>query len=145
MRPTAFAPVLFLLTASASFATTPWSESAIVKAVGQKVVAKQTEKDDYPAGCTVTRYFFRKSPDMALEFRCNRVNVAWEQFRDAGFEQKNKEATQLAQRAAAALSGGVGNEVLQANQGVVFKRHPVPSGLAVNGSCVLPTCLLTYK
>lgn len=144
MRFTIFAAALALLAAGTASAATPWNEAAIVKAVGQRVVAKQKEQDSGD-GCMVMRYFFRKSPDMALEFRCNRVNVAWEQFRDAGFEQKNKEATQLAQRAAAALSGGVGNEVLQANQGVVFKRHPVPSGLAVNGSCVMPTCLLTYK
>lgn len=144
MRFTSFAPVLFLLAAGAAFAATPWNEEAIVKAVGEKVLTKEKDRDSGD-GCMVTRYFFRKSPDMALEFRCNRVNVAWEQFRDAGFEQKNKTAMQLAQRAAAALSGGVGNEVLQANQGVVFKRHPVLSGLAVNGSCILPSCLLTYK
>lgn len=144
MKPTVIASAISLFVTGTVFAATPWNEAAIVKAVGQKAITKQKEQDSGD-GCMVTRYFFRKSPDMALEFRCNRVNVAWEQFRDAGFEQKNKEATQLAQRAAAALSGGVGNEVIQAGQGVVFKRHPVPSGLAVNGSCVLPTCLLTYK
>ena len=119
-----------------------WNEPAVVKAVGKKVISKEKEKD---GDCMVSRYFFRKSPDVALEFRCNRVNIAWDQFKEKEFEQKNKEAVALATRAAAALSKDSGKEVSEAAAGNVIRKRPLSSGLTVGGSCSLPSCLLTYR
>lgn len=145
MRTLAAIPLLALLLPTFASATSKWDEAAIVKAVGQRVISKQKESDDYPPGCTVTRYFFKKSPDAVLEFRCNRVNVAWDQFKEKGFEQKNKEVVALAIKAAAALSQGTGREVGDVAQGNVVKNRSLTSGLTVGGSCQMSSCLLTYR
>jgi len=117
-------------------------QSATVRAVGAKVITKQTEQED---GCRVSRYIFQSEPRMSMEFRCNRINVAWHQYSEKGFDAKNKTAVALAQKAAAALSSGDGREVTEAMQGSTVRSRPTPSGLTVTGSCVLPSCMLTYR
>lgn len=118
------------------------TESATVRAVGSKAINKQTEQED---GCRVSRYIFQSEPRMSMEFRCNRINVAWHQYSDKGFEAKNKTAAALAHKAAVALSSGDGREVTEAMQGSTVRSRPTPSGLTVTGSCVLPSCMLTYR
>ncbi|UGA39258.1 hypothetical protein JOS77_06740 [Chromobacterium haemolyticum] len=119
-----------------------WDEAAIVKSVGVKAISKKYEQD---GSCRLTRYHFKKAPDMVLEFRCNRVNVAWDQYPEKGYEQKNKETLLLASRAAATLLQESGKEVTEAIQGKVVRNRPLSSGLSVGGSCVLASCLLTYR
>jgi hypothetical protein len=117
-------------------------ESATVRAVGAKVTHKRSELDD---GCRVTRYFFQEEPRVVMEFRCNRINVSWDQYADKGFEAKNRSAATLAQKAAVAVSLGNGREVADAMQENVIRNRPLPSGLTVGGSCVMRSCLLTYR
>ncbi|OHX20422.1 hypothetical protein [Chromobacterium sphagni] len=125
-----------------SLAEPMWNESAIVKAVGVKPISKKAEYDD---GCNVKRYAFLKDPSVVLEFRCNRVNVAWSQYPEKGFEKKNQIALQLATRAAAALSQGRGGEIDDAMKGNVLRDRSLLSKLTVGGSCISTDCLLTYR
>lgn len=125
-----------------AMAAPTFDEANIVKSVGAKVIIKKTENED---GCKIARYFFQDEPRMTMEFRCNRVNVVWHQYSDKGFTAKNKTAAALAQKAAAALSNGDGREVADAMQGSTVRSRPTPSGLTVTGSCVLPSCMLTYR
>jgi hypothetical protein len=127
---------------SPAMAAPTFDEASIVKSVGSKITHKRSELDD---GCRVTRYFFQDEPRMVMEFRCNRVNVVWHQYSDKGFAAKNKTAAALAHKAAAALSNGDGREVADAMQGSTVRSRPTPSGLTVTGSCVLPSCMLTYR
>lgn len=141
MRLSITALALSLLSAL-SMAAPKWDEAAIVKAVGVKPLSKKTEADD---GCNVKRYTFQQDPHVKLEFRCNRVNVAWMQYPERGFERKNQTAIQLAMRAAAALSNGNGQEVAEAARGGPIRDQSMPSGLMVSGSCIADSCLLTYR
>lgn len=141
MKPSITALALALLPAL-SIAAPKWDESAIVKAVGVNPLSKKAEQD---GNCRLTRYYFKKEPDVALEFRCNRVNVAWDQYPEKGYELKNQSAAKLATRAAAALSKGNGQEVAEATQGRPIRDRAMPSGLMVGGSCSMASCLLTYR
>ncbi|MBX9298792.1 hypothetical protein K5M33_10065 [Chromobacterium vaccinii] len=134
--------VLALILSAPLMAAPKWDEAAIVKAVGVKPLSKKAELDD---GCNVKRYAFQKDPYVELEFKCNRVNVAWAQFPEKGFEKKNQTAIQLATRAAAALSQGSGREIDDALKGNVLRDRSLLSGLTVGGSCSSATCLLTYR
>jgi hypothetical protein len=119
-----------------------WNETAVVKAVG-KPVSKKREMD---LGCNVARYeFIKQSPELTLEFRCNRVNIYWERFKETGYEAQNQYAKDLAKKAAIALGGGVGSEIDKATNGMVFRKYTTWNGLAVNGSCSDISCLLTYS
>lgn len=116
-------------------------EKQLVKSIGERVLKKQTERD---GNCTVTRYFFKQSPDMVLEFKCDRINVAWDQFNNPPQPAKNAEVAALAKRAAAALVGNNGAEVDRALAGHVFKGEDMGNGLKINGSCQT-SCLLSYR
>lgn len=121
------------------------TEQAVLAAMQQKPVKQQTLTDPGDACPKNRQVFFARSPDMVLEFRCGRVNLAWEQFRDAGMARKNQHAAELAKRAAAVLGGQAGREVDLAMAGQVFRSDALASGRRVNGSCQPPSCLLGYK
>ncbi|OHX20420.1 hypothetical protein [Chromobacterium sphagni] len=140
MKYLSFAVLAFSLS-SPLMAAPKWDEVAIIKAVGVKVMKKKIEQD---GTCKMTSYTFKSLPDMVLEFRCNRVNVAWDRFPEKGYEKKNQEAAQLAKLAASALSQGSGKEVDDAMSGQVMKERSLLSGLTVGGSCSSASCLLTY-
>ena len=137
-----FAALLSAAFAIPVVASPLWDEAAIIKSIGHKVVAKKGGKDD---GCMVTRYFFHQSPDVQVEFKCNRINIGWQQFKDPGSEQKDKTAAAIATRVAAVLSNGSGREVNEAMGGSIIRKRPTSTVLSVGGSCQFGMCLLTYQ
>ena len=132
------------LAAPVAQAAPDWKEADVVKAVGKPVIKKTVEVDD---GCTIRRYKFHESPDMALEFRCSsagpRINVAWGQFPEKGYERKNAEALELAKRAVMHI-GGNAAPVIAAVAGLSQRKVRTPSGLEANGSCVSSQCVLSF-
>lgn len=121
------------------------TERAVLAAMQSKPIKQQTLTDPNDACPKNKQVFFARSPDMVLEFRCGKINLAWEQFRDAGMERKNQHAAELAKRAAAVLGGQGGREVDQAMAGQVYRGDTLASGRRAHGSCQPPSCLLGYK
>lgn len=119
-------------------------EATTVTAIGSPVL-KKTQDEDSP-GCNVTRYTFGdKTFDMKLEFKCNRINVGWIGSTEPQFEARSKKAVELAQRAVSVLSGGDGIEVERVLAGGKYDGRTYSNGLSVSGSCVMNSCLLTFK
>lgn len=119
-------------------------EAATVKAIGSPVI-KKTQEEDAP-GCNASRYKFGdKTFDMQLEFKCNRINVGWTIATEPEYQEKSKQASALAQRAVAVLTGGSGVEVERVVAGAVYDGRTFSNGLSVNGSCQMNSCLLTFK
>jgi hypothetical protein len=119
-------------------------EDAIVKAIGSPVL-KTVQEEDSP-GCMTTRYTFGdKVFDMKLEFKCNRINVAWAVSNESQNAALSKQAAELAQRAVIALTHGNGIEVERVLAGGTYQDRTYTNGLSVRGSCVMSTCLLTFK
>lgn len=119
-------------------------EAAIVKAVGAPVLKKISEEDS--PGCMTTRYSFGdKVFAMKLEFKCNRINIAWIGSREPQYEARSKHAEALAKQAVAALTQGDGTEVQQVLDGSSYKGRTYSNGVGVSGSCAMNSCLLTFK
>lgn len=119
-------------------------EVATVKAIGSPVL-KKTQEEDSP-GCNATRYTFGdKVFDMKLEFKCNRINVSWVGSTEPQDEARSKKSLELAQRAVSVLSGGNGIEVEKVLAGESYDGRTYSNGLSVSGSCVMNSCLLTFK
>lgn len=119
-------------------------ESAIVKAVDKPVIRKSQEEDS--PGCGATRYSFGDAVfDMKLEFKCDRINVAWAASREPQNRTRVEESTRLAQRAVVALTQGNGIEVERVLTGERYKNRTFGNGLSVSGSCAMDSCLLTFK
>lgn len=119
-------------------------EAATVKAIGSPVL-KKTQEEDSP-GCNATRYTFGdKVFDMKLEFKCNRINVGWVGSTEPEDEARSKNSVELAQRAVSVLSGGNGIEVEKVLAGESYDGRTYSNGLSVSGSCVMNSCLLTFK
>lgn len=119
-------------------------EAYIVKAVDSPVLKKAQEEDS--PGCMTTRYTFGDEIfDMKLEFKCNRINVAWTSATEPQYEARSKQAVMLAQRAVTALTGGNGIEVERVLAGGMYRDRTFTNGLSVSGSCVMSACLLTFK
>lgn len=123
-------------------------EKSVLKAMQMKPVKTEVLTDESDSRCKKDRqFFFSKGPDMVLEFRCNRVNVYWEKYKDAGFEKKNQQAAEQARKATVILGEQQGKEFDQAvNAAAVFKGIMLQNGRKLNGSCLSgSSCLLTYK
>lgn len=137
----AISAALFALSASADISQV--SEKGLIQELG-KPLEKKTERDD---GCNLTRYkFLHKLLGVTVEFRCNRINVAWVNAPDADVADQVKKNRELATKAVAALSGGDGHEVEQVLGGEVFRGKSLVSGLELRGSCQAgDMCLLTFQ
>lgn len=122
-------------------------EKSVLNAMKTKVVKTQVLTDDFDSQCKKNRqFFFSTTPDMVLEFRCNRVNVYWEKYKDAGFEKKNQQAVEQARKAVVILGEQQGKEFDQVIAGTVFKGTLLPNGRKLNGSCASgSSCILTYR
>lgn len=119
-------------------------EDATVKAIGSPVL-KKTQEEDTP-GCNTSRYKFGdKTFDMTLQFKCNRINVGWTVATEPEYEERSKQASALAQRAVAVLTGESGIEVERVLAGGKYDGRTFSNGLSVSGSCVMNSCLLTFK
>ncbi len=119
-------------------------EVAIVKAIGAPVIKKVVEEDS--PGCNTTRYTFGdKVFDMKLEFKCNRINVAWTGSKEIKNKARSEQASDLAKRAVQALSRESGVEVEKVGAGQVLKEIIYTNGLVGSGSCAMNSCLLTFK
>ncbi|MEY9333150.1 hypothetical protein ABH911_003461 [Pseudomonas protegens] len=119
-------------------------EAATVKAIGSPVL-KQSQEEESP-GCTASRYTFGdKTFSMKIEFRCTRVNVGWTIATEPEYEEKSKQASALAQRAVAVLTGENGVEVERVQAGGKYDGRTLSNGLSVSGSCVMNSCLLTFR
>ncbi|AZD84744.1 hypothetical protein C4K14_1910 [Pseudomonas chlororaphis subsp. aureofaciens] len=119
-------------------------EDATVKAIGSPVL-KKTQEEDTP-GCNTSRYKFGdKTFDMTLQFKCNRINVGWTVATEPEYEERSKQTSALAQRAVAVLTGESGIEVERVLAGGKYDGRTFSNGLSVSGSCVMNSCLLTFK
>lgn len=119
-------------------------EGLLVNAVGDPVLKKAHEED--APGCIATRYTFRDEIfAMKLEFKCDRINVAWNGSREPQNVSRSQYAAQLAQRAVIALTQGSGVEVERVMDGAIYKGRTFSNGLSLSGGCVMNTCLLTFK
>lgn len=116
------------------------NESKILKSVGIPVVKKYKLDDGYGLA-------FRKSdqPDFAIEFRENRVNVSWWQFKDEPkkFKKINEENEQLAQNVlTVALGSDLTNRIMEytkQQQPVIFNSVQGPINVSVSESSALVT------
>lgn len=139
---TLFAVPAAMLALSASADVSQVNEADLLKTLG-KPVEKKVEKDD---GCNLTRYkFLNKVVGVTVEFRCDRLNVAWVNTDAADVAEQVKQNRELATKAVAALSGGDGHEVAQAMGGEVFRGKSLLSSLELRGSCTGDYCLLTFR
>lgn len=122
-------------------------EKSVLKAMQMKPVKTQVLTDEFDSCKKNRQFFFSKNPDMVLEFRCNRVNVYWQKYKEAGFEKKNQQAAEQARKATVILGEQQGTEFDQAvNAAAVFKGIMLQNGRKLNGSCLSgSSCLLTYK
>ncbi|MDF5870819.1 hypothetical protein [Pseudomonas aeruginosa] len=119
------------------------NQKDLLQAMDVAPIAKTNEQDD---GCNLTRYkFLDDTVGVTVEFRCNRITVAWINAQDADLADKVKKNRELATKAVAALSGGNGHEVDQAIDGEVFRGKSLLNGLELRGSCPGDMCLLTFK
>lgn len=119
-------------------------EAAIVKAIGAPVLKRVAEEDS--PGCNTTRYTFGdKVFDMKLEFKCNRINVAWTSSKEPKNQARSEKALELASRAVQALTQESGVEVAKVSAGQVLKERTYTNGLVGSGSCAMTSCLLTFK
>jgi len=119
-------------------------EPAVIKAINSPIL-KQVQEEDSP-GCVTTRYTFGdKVFDMKLEFKCDRINVAWIGSKEEQNQSRSDQAKELAKRAVAVLTQGDGVEVERVLAGESYKGRAYPNSIIVSGSCVLNSCLLTFK
>lgn len=119
-------------------------EAAIVKAIDSPVLKKVQEEDS--PGCMTTRYTFgEKVFDMKLEFKCDRINVGWTFSKEPNNTARSEHAIKLAQRAVVNLTQGTGVEVEKVLEGSVYKDRTSTNGLVLSGSCVINSCLLSFK
>lgn len=135
-------PFTFISTSSADIGQV--EERAIVKAIGAPVIKKAQEED--APGCMATRYTFGDEIfSMKLEFKCDRINVAWNTSEEPQNSSRSHQASRLAQRAIAALTQGNGIEVERVLAGGRYKGRTFPNTLSLSGSCITEVCLLTFK
>lgn len=136
---------LFTFTLSTAFADiSQIDEAAIVKAVDAPLLKKVLEEDS--PGCVTTRYTFGdKVFDMKLEFKCDRINVAWTGSTEPTNQVINEHISDLAIRAVRALTQESGAEVKKVSAGANLKNRTYFNGLVVNGFCAMSSCLLTFK
>ncbi|PYB98135.1 hypothetical protein DMX09_25455 [Pseudomonas protegens] len=119
-------------------------EAIIVKAVGSPVLKRSQEVDS--SGCKVSGYTFGdKTFSMKLEFKCDRINVGWTTAPEPEYEAKSKQASALAKKAVALLTGENGVEVDRVLVGGAYEGRTFSNGLSVSGSCVMNSCLLTFR
>ncbi|WP_144924054.1 hypothetical protein [Pseudomonas sp. SJZ078] len=132
-QPLAFADVRFI------------DEQAVIKAIHAPIL-KQVKEEDSP-GCMTTRYTFGdKVFDMKLEFKCDRINVAWTGSDDPKNKARVINATVLAKKAVSALTDGSGIEVERVLSGGIYKSRTFDNGLVLrSGSCAMNACLLTFN
>ncbi|MBC2660012.1 hypothetical protein H7A76_31670 [Pseudomonas sp. MSSRFD41] len=119
-------------------------EAATVKSIGSPVL-KQSQEEDSP-GCKASGYTFGdKTFSMKLEFKCDRVNVGWITATEPEYEARSKQASVLAQRAVALLTGENGAEVERVQAGGKYEGRTFSNGLSVKGSCAMNSCMLTFR
>ncbi|WP_124416736.1 hypothetical protein [Pseudomonas sp. LBUM920] len=119
-------------------------ELAIVKAVDAPVFRKAREED--APGCMTTRYTFGDEIiAMKLEFKCDRINVAWNTSMEPQNSLRSRHASHLAQRAVVALTQGNGIEVERVMDGGKYKGRTYSNNLLLSGSCFTNMCLLTFN
>ena len=119
-------------------------EGSIVGAIDSPIVNVGLEED--APGCNTKRYTFGDSIfSMKIEFKCDRINVAWSRSNEPENTLKSQHAAHLAQRAVVALTQADGSEVERVLSGAVYKGRSFPNGLTLSGTCVMTSCLLTFK
>lgn len=97
------------------FQTPNWQRDAIIAAPGAKPLEVQEDVD--AKGRKEWRYLYRPAgkPGFQIELDGDReveqVVVGYDRFRDAGFEQDNATAKEMARKALAILTGGDGREI----------------------------------
>lgn len=136
--------LLFTFISTSSADVSQIEEFAIVKAVDAPVIKKAHEEDS--PGCMITRYTFGDEIfSMKLEFKCDRINVAWNISKEPQNSLRSQQASSLAQRAVVALTQGNGIEVERVLDGGRYKGRTFPNNLSLNGSCGTEICLLTFR
>ncbi|MCO7626398.1 hypothetical protein NJC08_08230 [Pseudomonas fluorescens] len=145
LKATLAAASLFAFSLPAAFADIRQiDEAAIVKAIDAPVLKKVQEEDS--PGCGTTRYTFGTDVfNMKLEFKCNRINVAWNFSQEPHNRPRSEQVIKLARRAVSILTQGNGVEVDRVLAGGKYKNRSFDNGLLVSGSCVTNQCLLTFK
>ncbi|MEL7551970.1 hypothetical protein [Pseudomonas protegens] len=137
--------VLFPMCMSAATADIRQIDEVVtVKSIDSPVL-KQSQGEDSP-GCKASGYTFGdKTFSMKLEFKCDRINVGWITATDPEYEVRSKQASALAQRAVALLTGENGVEVERVQAGGKYEGRTFSNGLSVSGSCVMNACTLTFR
>lgn len=116
--------------ASDQAATIPiLDEDAVIKASGLTPVKRYKLDDGHG-------FYLQESPDAAIEFRTNRINLALRTFPDAGNEAKNAAAQEMITKLAAVITGTDGKLIGEAMTGDAALGEHFINGLTVNVSLV---------
>ncbi|MGU5659813.1 hypothetical protein [Aeromonas veronii] len=115
-------------TATTQAVTAPvLDEASILKESGFTTVRRYELEDGHG-------FYMQESPDAAIEFRDNRINVALRTFPEAGYEAKNAAANGIAKKLVSVITGTDGQLVDEVIAGEIKPGKQFINGLPINVS-----------
>lgn len=115
-------------TATTQVVTAPvLDEASILKQSGFTTVRRYDLEDGHG-------FYMQESPDAAIEFRDNRINVALRTFPEAGYEAKNATANGIAKKLVSVITGTDGQLVDDVISGEIKPGKQFINGLPINVS-----------